>query len=208
METKQKTMIFLLVGTIFALLTLFLFFCYSYFRVSNTPCNSFGWLLWDHSSLNKWDESQFLLTLSLFCGFIFSLSFRVVMMDQLPTMMNEATIILIILKSLSLFTALFYSFNQNSLFFFILNGLVVILSIFTYFIFSLLFKKLRLSFFTPVVPFFCFGYSIFSFLILALAPSFDPAYIQITSNVLELLFILYLGYMMWKIKKTVQDRII
>ena len=48
-----------------------------------------------------------------------------------------------------------------------------------------------------LIPLFCFVYSVFSFLVLALAPTFDPANIQITSNFLELLFISCLGMMMW-----------
>lgn len=205
METKRNTNTSLHVGTIFALLTLFSFLCYSYFRSSDTPCNAFGWLLLDHPGLNQLDESQFLFLLSSICSFIFSLSFRTFMIRQLPKRMNEAATIFVVLKSLSLFSAFFYSFNQNSLFFFILNGLVVTLSIFTYFIFSLMFKKLRLPFIMQAIPFLCFAYSIFSFLILALAPTFDPANIQMTNNFLELLFISCLGFMMWKIRKTVQD---
>ncbi|MBF8807867.1 MAG: hypothetical protein IC227_05295 [Enterococcus lacertideformus] len=203
METKRNTTTFLHIGTIFGLLTLLLFICYSYFRSSDTPCNAFGWLLLDPPGLYQLDESQLLLILSSLCGLIFSLSFRAFMMYQLPKMMNEGTAVFVALKLLALLAALFYSFDQNLLFFFILNGLVVILSIFTYFIFSLLFKKLHLPFLIQIIPFFCFGYSVFSFLILALAPTFDPANIQMTSNFLELLFILYLGFLMWKLRKTV-----
>ncbi|EOA7310226.1 hypothetical protein [Enterococcus hirae] len=120
--------------------------------------------------------------------------------------MDEAATIFVASRLLALLTVLFYSFNQNSLFFFILNGLVIILSIFTYFIFSLIFKKLRLPLLMQLIPLFCFVYSVFSFLVLALAPTFDPANIQITSNFLELLFISCLGMMMWQIRKTVQDK--
>ncbi|WP_260320431.1 hypothetical protein [Enterococcus hirae] len=128
------------------------------------------------------------------------------MKKQLPKKMDEAATIFVASRLLALLTVLFYSFNQNSLFFFILNGLVIILSIFTYFIFSLIFKKLRLPLLMQLIPLFCFVYSVFSFLVLALAPTFDPANIQITSNFLELLFISCLGMMMWQIRKTVQDK--
>ncbi|MGN8983016.1 hypothetical protein ACTNBL_12090 [Enterococcus villorum] len=206
METKRNTNTFLHVGTIFALLTLCLFICYSYFRSSDAPCNAFGWLLLDQPGLNQLDESQFLLILSSICAFVFSLFFRAFMVYQLPKRMNEAANFFVVLKALSLLSTFFYSFNQNSLFFFIINGLVVTLSLFTYFIFSLMYKKLQLPFLMQAIPFFCFGYSIFSFLVLALAPTFDPANIQMTSNFLELLFISCLGFMMWKVRKTVQDK--
>ncbi|EOS7975804.1 hypothetical protein DZ779_RS03635 [Enterococcus hirae] len=206
MKTKRQTITFLHIGTLFALLTLFLFLCYSYFRSSDIPCNAFGWLLLDHPGLSQVDESLFLLILSSLCGFIFSLAFRTYVKKQIPKKMDEAATIFVASRLLALLTVLFYSFNQNSLFFFILNGLVIILSIFTYFIFSLIFKKLRLPLLMQLIPLFCFVYSVFSFLVLALAPTFDPANIQITSNFLELLFISCLGMMMWQIRKTVQDK--
>lgn len=138
--------------------------------------------------------------------FYFFIGFSNICEKTNPQKMDEAATIFVASRLLALLTVLFYSFNQNSLFFFILNGLVIILSIFTYFIFSLIFKKLRLPLLMQLIPLFCFVYSVFSFLVLALAPTFDPANIQITSNFLELLFISCLGMMMWQIRKTVQDK--
>ena len=203
MKTKRQTSTFLHIGTLFALLTLFLFLCYSYFRSSDIPCNAFGWLLLDHPGLSQVDESLFLLILSSLCGFIFSLAFRTYVKKQIPKKMDEAATIFVASRLLALLTVLFYSFNQNSLFFFILNGLVIILSIFTYFIFSLIFKKLRLPLLMQEKK---RHYRQSRIVVLALAPTFDPANIQITSNFLELLFISCLGMMMWQIRKTVQDK--
>ncbi|OWW66189.1 hypothetical protein C656_08570 [Enterococcus hirae 57-03-H11] len=205
MKTKRQTSTFLHIGTLFALLTLFLFLCYSYFRSSDIPCNAFGWLLLDHPGLSQVDESLFLLILSSLCGFIFSLAFRTYVKKQLPKKMDEAATIFVASRLLALLTVLSIPLTKFIVLF-ILNGLVIILSIFTYFIFSLIFKKLRLPLLMQLIPLFCFVYSVFSFLVLALAPTFDPANIQITSNFLELLFISCLGMMMWQIRKTVQDK--
>ena len=201
MNTKKRTTRFLFTGSAFALLSTLLFLSYTHFKTSDTPCNAFGWLLSDHAELIQIEEHPFLLILSALCGFLFSIYFGAYVIHQLPGTMNEAAGVLIALKFLSLISVLFYSFNQSSLFFFIVNGLVVILSIFTYFIFSLIFRKLRLPLYSRFIPFFCFVYSMFSFFILALAPTIDPANIQLTSNFLDLLFILSLSWMMWKIKK-------
>ncbi|HBK5157512.1 TPA: hypothetical protein LLA85_002084, partial [Enterococcus faecium] len=100
----------------------------------------------------------------------------------------------------SFLAILFYSFNHNTLFFFIMNGLVVILSIFTYFIFSLIFSQLKCPLFFRLVPVTCFIYSLFSFFVLALMPLTNPSTIQVAGNLLDMLFIVSLGVFMWQRK--------
>ena len=208
MNIKKRTTRFLLTGSTFVLLTTILFLSYACLKTSSTPCNAFGWLLSDHSELTQIEEFPYLLILSSLCGFLFSVYFQAYVFYQLPRTMNEAAGVFTALKVLSLISVFFYSFDQSSLFFFIINGLVVILSIFTYFIFSLVFKKLKLPRYIQFIPLFCFGYSMFSFFILALAPTFDPENIQITGNFLDLLFMLSLGWMMWKVKKEAETEVI
>ncbi len=81
-----------------------------------------------------------------------------------------------------------------------MNGLVVILSIFTYFIFSLIFSQLKCPLFFRLVPVTCFIYSLFSFFVLALMPLTNPSTIQVAGNLLDMLFIVSLGVFMWQRK--------
>ena len=53
MEIQQKQRPYLHWGSVFAVLNAFTFFFYAYFKTSSIPCNSFGWLLLDHSELNQ-----------------------------------------------------------------------------------------------------------------------------------------------------------
>ena len=203
METHQRTTTFLHWGAVFAALNALLFFFYTYFKTSSVPCNSFGWLLLDHSELNQGSDNPTLLILSAICGFIFSLCFGAFFKQKKITRFNEAIGIFIALKSLTLLTDILYFFDQDSLFFFIVNGLVVILTIFTFFMFSLIFKQLKMPALLQMITLFCFCYSICSFFILSLATSIDSSNIQITSNILDLLFIASLGYMMWHLRKPI-----
>ncbi|WP_165005907.1 MULTISPECIES: hypothetical protein [unclassified Enterococcus] len=201
MELQRKTTLFLYAGSFFSGLTILFFICFVYFKTSTTPCNAFGWLLLDHSDVGEIEDNPFFLILSSLCGLIFSVYFGAYFFHQKPGKLNEASVVLIALKLFSFIAILFYSFNHNSLLFFILNGLIVILTIFTFFLFSLIFNQLKLSMFFRLIPVLCFGYSVFSFLVLAMAPSIDPANIQITSNYLDLLFIGCLGLFMRRTKK-------
>ncbi|AUB52395.1 MULTISPECIES: hypothetical protein [Enterococcus] len=202
MEIQQKTTTYLHWGSVFAVLNALLFFFYAYFKTSSIPCNSFGWLLLDHSELNQSTDNPTFLILSTFCGLIFSLCFAAYFAKKKMNTFNEVNVIFVILKSLNLLTAMLYTFNQDSLFFFIINGLVVILTIFTFFIFSLITKQLRMPMVIQTSTFFCFCYSLVALFILAFAPSINSANIQITSNILDILFIGNLAYMMWHFRKT------
>ena len=135
MNIKKRTTRFLLTGSTFVLLTTILFLSYACLKTSSIPCNAFGWLLSDHSELAQIEEFPYLLILSSLCGFLVAVYFQAYVVYQLPGTMNEAAGVFTALKVLSLISVFFYSFNQSSLSVFIINGLVVILSIFTYFIF-------------------------------------------------------------------------
>ena len=123
----------------------------------------------DHSDITETEENPFFfdsifsMRLDVFCVF------RCLFFHRHPGTLNEASGVLIAFKTFSFLAILFYSFNHNTLFFFIMNGLVVILSIFTYFIFSLIFSQMRCPLFFRLVPVTCFIYSLFSFF----CPCFD-----------------------------------
>ncbi|HAQ2057030.1 TPA: hypothetical protein KT808_003017, partial [Enterococcus faecium] len=144
--------------------------------------------------------NPFFLILSSLCGLLFSVYFGAYFFHRHPGTLNEASSVLIAFKTFSFLAILFYSFNHNTLFFFIMNGLVVILSIFTYFIFSLIFSQLKCPLFFRLVPVTCFIYSLFSFFVLALMPLTNPSTIQVAGNLLDMLFIVSLGVFMWQRK--------
>ena len=187
MEIQRRTTNFLHLGSFFATLTILFFLCYSYLKTSHAPSSALGWLLLDHS-------------LSSLCGLLFSVYFGAYFFHRHPGTLNEASSVLIAFKTFSFLAILFYSFNHNTLFFFIMNGLVVILSIFTYFIFSLIFSQLKCPLFFRLVPVTCFIYSLFSFFVLALMPLTNPSTIQVAGNLLDMLFIVSLGVFMWQRK--------
>ncbi|MCG4570002.1 hypothetical protein [Enterococcus faecium] len=181
-------------------LTILFFLCYSYLKTSHAPSSALGWLLLDHSDITEAEENPFFLILSSLCGLLFSVYFGAYFFHRHPGTLNEASSVLIAFKTFSFLAILFYSFNHNTLFFFIVNGLVVILSIFTYFIFSLIFSQLKCPLFFRLVPVTCFIYSLFSFFVLALMPLTNPSTIQVAGNLLDMLFIVSLGVFMWQRK--------
>ena len=134
MEIQRRTTNFLHLGSFFATLTILFFLCYSYLKTSHAPSSALGWLLLDHSDITEAEENPFFLILSSLCGLLFSVYFGAYFFHRHPGTLNEASSVLIAFKTFSFLAILFYSFNHNTLFFFIMNGLVVILSIFTYFI--------------------------------------------------------------------------
>lgn len=136
MEIQRRTTNFLHLGSFFATLTILFFLCYSYLKTSHAPSSALGWLLLDHSDITEAEENPFFLILSSLCGLLFSVYFGAYFFHRHPGTLNEASSVLIAFKTFSFLAILFYSFNHNTLFFFIMNGLVVILSIFTYFIFG------------------------------------------------------------------------
>ncbi|EME7106182.1 hypothetical protein QEI47_001680 [Enterococcus faecium] len=200
MEIQHRTTNFLHLGSFFATLTILFFLCYSYLKTSHAPSSALGWLLLDHSDITEAEENPFFLILSSLCGLLFSVYFGAYFFHRHPGTLNEASSVLIAFKTFSFLAILFYSFNHNTLFFFIMNGLVVILSIFTYFIFSLIFSQLKCPLFFRLVPVTCFIYSLFSFFVLALMPLTNPSTIQVAGNLLDMLFIVSLGVFMWQRK--------
>ena len=134
MNIKKRTTRFLLTGSTFVLLTTILFLSYACLKTSSTPCNAFGWLLSDPSELTQIEEFPYLLILSSLCGFLFSVYFQAYVFYQLPGTMNEAAGVFTALKVLSLISVFFYSFDQSSLFFFIISRHLIYFHLFYFLI--------------------------------------------------------------------------
>ncbi|MBO0482057.1 hypothetical protein [Candidatus Enterococcus courvalinii] len=197
----RKTMIYLQLASLFGLLAILFFVLHTFSTTSDAPNHALGWLLLDYSTLNTLDQSAGLLILSSLSSLLFAIFFSRYVYLEKTKELAEASFIFIALKLFSFLAVLLYTFNQNSLFFFILNGLVVTLVIFSFFFFSLVFKELKLNPFFCWVSLICFGYNFFAFLFLAFAPTIQTTIIQDVSNCFDFLFVICLAFLMWQYQR-------
>ncbi|EPH94688.1 MULTISPECIES: hypothetical protein [unclassified Enterococcus] len=198
METQLKYTNHLKSGLVFGLLTIlfFLFHLFVEIPANNDPSIQYS----IDTGAVVLEQNALFIFLAGVCSLFFAISFAKYSVTRYPGVMGEASGVFIIMKAISLLLILFYAVDHQSLFYFILNGLAVLSGILTFFFFAMVFVKLKLPAFLRFFPIFCLFFSTGVFFLTSIMPNMQIDLCRNLNDLLNIVFVGFLSYFMWRCK--------